>query len=226
MLWAERLFWLAIIASTSLSAAIIFADDGWRALYVTHIFLGCLLAFAFVTPSRAVPAEAQAEPRARWRWAPPALVVGAVAGLFLLVPMMTRAQAAGEARKLHAAAPLPGERIVWGGPRLSGFIVVPDGAPRPTSAPTLSFAEFKTLFDWLGSELGPLDDDVRARAPFALVYGQNVADGVGDAYMVPVSVLERPGVRSWRFRLEPSSGGPVWRQWLHPVAAAEPVATR
>src|SRR6185503_10282830 len=42
MRMAERLFWLAILASTSLSAAIIFADDGWRALYVTHVFLGCL----------------------------------------------------------------------------------------------------------------------------------------------------------------------------------------
>jgi hypothetical protein len=119
--------------------------------------------------------------------------------------------------------PLANEQIVWGGRRLSGFIVVPDAAAHPSSVPTLSLSQFDTLFEWLGSELGPLDDELRARAPFALVFGQNLKDGIGEVYIAPVSALERSDVRAWRFRLENAPDKALWRKWLQPVATAEPV---
>src|SRR5262249_36532768 len=131
----ERSFWLALLVSILLSAAIVYADAGWRALHVTNIFVACFLASAFgvggVIAVRRAPVR-------RWQWQVGATSIAAAAVLLSVAPMLSRAQALREIAAHAAFGPLgPNEEVVLGGRTITGFLVLPDGAARPTSIPAL-----------------------------------------------------------------------------------------
>src|SRR5581483_7109890 len=218
---AERLFWIAVFASVTLSAALIFADDGWRALSVTHIYLACAIAFAFVAPG--VPASERAAHASvaleRRQLRNILVAVAAVAALFILVPVLARAEATREKAALMATGD---EQIVFGGRQLTGFLVIADGAPRPLSTPALTLSEFAAIWEWQGPDLGPLDDNLRRHVPFAVVFGLRPTDGNGAIYVAPPQVLERRDIPVWRFKIEPTSSQERWQSSLSPVAAADP----
>src|SRR5262249_22010413 len=165
---SERWFWLALFLGVLLSAAVIYADDGWRAMHVTHAFAACLLALAFAAPGVvSVPRS----PRWRPQWKAGVAALGVMAVLLLLAPFLSRAQLG---REIAAHPPFgragPSEDIVLGGRAVTGFLVV--AGDRPASIPALHVAEFARLVEGTGieREMGPFLVGVAERAPFAFVF--------------------------------------------------------
>ena len=97
---AERCLWAGFFVSVLVSAAIIYADDGWRALHVTHVLAACFLASAFAAPGVLTIPNRVAS---RSSWQPGAVAMAVAAVLFLAVPMLARQQAQRELA-LHPAA--------------------------------------------------------------------------------------------------------------------------
>jgi hypothetical protein len=193
----ERWFWLAMIASIALSAALTFADDGWRIMHVTHAFEASLLAMAFAAPRVVVVHRVRPM---RWRVGA-AMVVG-MAVLLLLAPMLSRQQMR---RAVAAHAPIgaagANEHIVLGGRGLTGFLVVSDAAARPTDIPALHTAEFAQLIKVTGlePELRQLMGAVAGSGPFAVVFAPRLDRPDGPRiYFAPPRVLEETGAWAWR----------------------------
>jgi hypothetical protein len=196
-----------------LSAAIVYADDGWRALHVTHALVACFLASAF--GARGVVTIRHATPRP-WQWQVGAASIAAAAALFLLAPMLSRAQALREI----AAHPAfdrtgPNEQVVAGGRHITGFLVVADEAERPRSIPALHVSDFIHLLrlGGLENELGPIKAFVE-RVPFALVLAPRIdvpridQKDRSNIFVAPPRILQEPDVWAWRLTMrEPRSSG-------------------
>src|SRR5262249_47263166 len=196
---AERWFWIAMLASMPLSAAIVMKADGWRLLTVTHLFVAAFLALAIAAPritdyKKVVPVM---------RWQPAAVALAAVMLIFVVFPALAHALALHELRA-HPPIPArgPHDEIVTGGRRMSGFLVVPDGELGPRSVPVMQASEFARMVraTHLEGDFAPFLGQVLSRVPFAFV-GAGRMDGPNNTntYIVSPEVLERRDVWAWRF---------------------------
>ena len=220
---AERSFWIAMLGSLPLSAAIVMKADGWRLLTVTHLFVAAFLALAFATPR-----IAEYDRRVLvTRWQPAAIALGAAMILFVIFPTLAHALAL---RELRARPPIPApgpyDEIVTGGRRMSGFLVVPDGEAGSRSVPMMQVSEFARMVRAvpLEGDFDPFLDRVLPRVPFAFVgagrmYGPNNTN----IYIVPPEVLERHDVWGWRFTTRSGAEGKKPWSVLRDVIAAEPL---
>src|SRR5262249_53676624 len=121
-------FWVIVLVSTEMAAAIVLNDDGWRALHVTNILIGCLLALGFATP--AAPASLPVAPL--WRWQAGAVVATCTIALFLTIPYVSHTLMLREIARHPPIAKETGDtHVVLGGRFITGFVVMPDGTDRP-----------------------------------------------------------------------------------------------
>jgi hypothetical protein len=220
----ELTFWILLLLSSAMSAAIILADDGWRALHVTHAFIVCFVAAGFSAPTVVCPRMA-ASPL-RWRYG--ALAIGAVAVLFVVGPGVSRALLA-----VHVSeyAPMGEKRadgimVVPGGRFITGFQVIPDGVARPLNVPTLFVSEFRALVRMTSIEhdFGAFADFAVERAPFAIVVTGRYDDrDQSNIFIAPITLLEQGNVAAWRLQvLQAPPGGAAWTT-LRFVVKAEPI---
>ncbi len=218
---AERWLWAGLFASVLVSAAIIYADDGWRALHVTHVLAAGFWSSAFASPG-VVTALDRVGSRSSWRPGAVALAIAAV--VLLAVPMLARQQALRELARHPALAPVQAnERIVLGGRQVSGFLVVPDDAVLPASPPALRVSDFVRLLHstTLEPEGGALSRDAILKAPFAFVFAPDLLAGAIDLYVAPARLLE--DATAWAWRIELRAHGADARAWktLREVVSAE-----
>ena len=220
---AERTFWIVLCTSIILSSAFFVGDDGWRLLTATHPLLACLLAFGFCAPAAVtLPAS-----RDRWQWQRGGGILVLSAVLFLLVPSLSHTLAR---REIAAHSPLPAvgsdEAIVLGSGRITGFVIIADGATPPRSVPSLDFTEFRKLVEYarLEEEFGPFVAEIASKLPIALVgVGRLDTNDQSHTYVAPPVVLERRDVWAWHLRVRgPTSTEPAWIP-LQEVVAATPV---
>jgi len=219
----ERWFWIAMLASIPVSAAIVMKADGWRLLTVTHLFIAAFIALAFAAPG--IADQRRQVSVARWQSA--AMVVGATMLLFVIFPALPHALALRELRA-HPPIPAPGphDEIVTGGRRMSGFLVVADGQSGPRSVPVMQASEFARMVraTHLEGDFGPFLDQVLPRVPFGFV-GAGRMDGPNNSniYIVSPDVLERRDVWAWRFTTRSWADGEKPWSILRDVVAAEPL---
>jgi hypothetical protein len=220
----ERSLWVAILASIPPSAAVLMLADGWRLLVVTHLFVAAFLALGLAVPGhRGEPAGTTAS----WRWQTGAGALGTALIVLLVIPVFAHVLGLRELRR-HPPIPPPQahEEIVTGGRRMTGFLVLADGTPRPRTVPALYASDFVKLIRWtnLEGDFGPFLRDVLPRVPFAFV-GAGRLDGPNttNIYVVPPEVLERKQVWAWRFSTRTWHAGE--RPWtiLQDVVGAEPL---
>jgi hypothetical protein len=213
---AERSFWLALLASILLSAAIVYADAGWRALHVTNILVAGFLASAFGAAGTVVTLRPLGG--GRWQWQIGAAGIAAATVLVVLAPVLSRAQAMREIAG-HPAfdPPGPNERIVLGGRSITGFLVLPDAADRPTAVPSLHLSDFVSLLRVGGAagDFGPAQAFAE-RVPFALVWSPRIdREAKTDIYVAPPRILQEPDAWAWRLKMpEQPSRDPrvVWKE--------------
>jgi hypothetical protein len=218
----ESTFWILLFLSSAMSAAIILADDGWRALHVTNALIACFLAAGFSAPS--VLAPRSTAPPLRWQLGAGAIAVAAV--LFVVGPTASRTLMSGEASKYRPTGNArTDESIVPGGRFITGFQVIPDGSSRPLHVPTLFVSEFTKLAHMIDieSDFGPFIDLAVRRVPFALVVtGRFDNANQSNIFIAPITVLERRDIATWRFQVRQAPpGGRDWNS-LREAVAAEP----
>ena len=198
---AEQSFWVVLFVSVIMSAAFIYADDGWRVLHVTHVFAACFWSLAFAAPGVVTSPNLAIWPR---RWQSGAALIAVMAALFLVVPMLARELARRELGAHPSFSSLqPNEVVVLGGRHVSGFLVVSDDAVLPTSFPALRISEFVRLvhLTTLEPESGPFSRDVIGRIPFAFVFAPAPSSGLSNLYVASPRLLEEPGVWAWRIKI-------------------------
>jgi hypothetical protein len=220
----ELTFWALVWASIVASASIVYFDDGARTLAASHPLIALFFAMGMGDPAASAPAEQRAPSRLSGYGALGLIVTAA---LFICIPWMAhRFAAAGE----MAGNPLlqkPAEAFVFGGRRMTGFLVVADGQPLRSDIPSLHFADFDAMIARSDMELyQDLIHPVIPTLPFGFVFAPRLEKDVQslNQFIVPAEVLERPDVPSWRFQLKswgyrPTAGyGELWSY----VTKAEP----
>lgn len=231
----ERTLWIGIGMTVLASASLLWRDDGWRALHVTNIFLAFFFASAFAVPLRNTR-------EVRW-----SSFSSVRFGLLLLTAMMTSLVLApalsrwfGERSNVrNLVSDIGGHhQTVLGGSKVTGFLVVPDGAEKSTLTPTMSISEFRRLViaTQLEVSLGEFLEYGTQHLPFAFVVGPRVDSPVfnigvrldspylgSPIYIAPPKVLLDKDVWAWRFRLQQRASTARYSYVLQEVIEAEPI---
>jgi hypothetical protein len=221
LLWAvrtmnavERSFWALLWTSILASSCFIYFDDGPRALAASHPMMALFFAIGMSSPALAAAALPQLSLRLRYGWA--GLATAAV--LFICVPWMAYRFSA--IHTLVNAAPLQkeGQAFVFGGRRMTGFLVVEDGKPLRSDAPSIHLAQFATIIRESNLEFyQDLIHPVLPPLPFGFVFAPRLEKGSSSLYqyIVPAEVIERRDIGAWHFDLKrwgyrPGGYGEYW----------------
>jgi hypothetical protein len=210
----ELSFWTLVWASVLASSCFIYFDDGPRALAGSHPIMAMFFALGM---SSTALAPAKPSPRsAPARFGSGLIIAAAV--LFVCIPWM--AYRFSSIHTLVKAAPFvkKNEVFVFGGRRMSGFLVVPDDVPLRSDIPSLHLAEFEATLTQSGLEdYQDLINPIMPPLPFGFVFAPRVEKGGASVYqyIVPPQVLERRDVPAWHFDLKrwgykPGGYGEYW----------------
>lgn len=197
----EFAFWLCLWTSITLSAAIVYFDDGTRVLASSQPLIELFFAMGITSP---VLASLEMQPRpkmVRYGWAGLLLIIS----LFFCMPWAVYRFFPANAAVGGELAPTPGEAVVYGGRRMSGFLVVDDGVPLRHDLPTLHLRDFKAIIQQSGVEAyQKLIDPTTPPLPFGFIFAPRLERGVPSLsqFIVPIEVMERHDVPVWRFHLK------------------------
>jgi hypothetical protein len=110
---------------------------------------------------------------------------------------------------LHAIAPMAvaaeemktNQQIVFGGSRVTGVLVVPDGTEPPVGVPTISYSKFSKVIEQSNVQIyQPLITPVHPTLPFAFVVAPRRETGTVSSYQLiaPPEILLEKDVHSWK----------------------------
>jgi hypothetical protein len=212
--YLERSFWLTLLVSAALSAAIIM-QDGRRAMVVTDALIAWFLALGFSAPAVVTQRD---NTLARWRWQTGAAVLAMIAAVFLLVPAFSRVLAESEIASHGPVGPFAEDKhVVAGGRQISGFLVIADEADNGTGPPALPWSKFVKLIGMtrLEDEFGPFLKDLADKTPFALATGiRLIGPRYLTLYIAPAKMIEQRDAWAWRLTLVPlePNSSPIFRR--------------
>ncbi len=219
--WKERTFWLLLCASLTVSAGFVFFDDGERVLAVSQPLIALFLATGFVNPlSKAGDA---AYDRRLPLYGSAGLVLAAVS--FAVVPGISHWVSSAYVAKAPESP--TNDAFVFGGKRMSGFLVVANGDPLRSDIPTIHLSDFEAIVKKSDVEhyYQGLLHPVMPPLPFGFMFSPRAEKGAfsNTEYIVPAEVMERQDVPVWRFKFEPWRHKPdtSGNYWVH-VTDAEP----
>ena len=210
----ETAFWLLFVLSLTASAALIFADEGWRAMHATWPFVALFASLGFVSPlTTSLPSQ---RPLVSRRGA--GYLIGAIAALTLVAPAAAQLWDGNELRRLGQSAALPSEKpsAVLAGSTVTGFLVIPDDAQVPKNVPALKLSVFFQMAKDLRMPLhyGDFLGTAGARVPFALFDAARLdqTDDQGCLYIASPDILVG-NAAAWRVvlgdRISAGNAAPV-----------------
>lgn len=193
----ELTFWALLWVSIMGSSAFIYFDDGARALAASHPMMALFFALGLSSRTRTstVPPLHSRLPRNGF--------IGLVVAATLLVCVPWAAHRFSPWKLEIVSLPsTPDEAFVFGGRRMSGFLVVHNDQPLRMDIPSIHFADFAALTAQSGVE--QYQDLLRPTPPslpFGFVFAPALQRGYGSEpiYIVPPEVVERPEVPAWHF---------------------------
>jgi hypothetical protein len=197
----ELRFWMLLWASILASSSLIYFDDGTRVLAASHPLIALFFTMGF---SNSVSLQGQRplpSGSSRYGW----LGLAIVAALFVCVPWVTHRFSPIGAMAGDTLLPKQDEALVFGGRRMSGFLVIEDGLPLRNDVPALHLADFDSIIEQSGVEFyRGLIHPVMPPLPFGFVFTPRLEKGFisTSTYLVPPEVLERRDVAVWRFQLK------------------------
>lgn len=209
----ELSFWGLLWASIAASMAMIYFDGTSRALAASHPLMVMFFALGMSTPGAPFAA---ASPRLRMsRYGAAGLITAAL--LFVCVPWMAHRFFSPEGYVDAVPSDKKNEAFVFGGRRMSGFLVVDNGLPLRKEVPSIHLSDFEAFISLGGMETyQDLVHPVSPALPFGFVTAPRLERGIGSGsmYIVPPEVLERRDVPAWHFDLKrwgrPSAYGEYW----------------
>ncbi len=210
----ELVFWALLWASIVASSAIVYFDDGARVLAASHQLIALFFAMGMVNP--ALCASTVQEDRLLTGCGLLGLVLAAA--LFVCVPWI--GHKVDNQKYSHDLKRSQDGAIVFGGRRMSGFLVIADGESLRTDTSSIHFADFKAIVTQAGIYQILLEPFTPA-LPFGFVFASRMERGAvaPSLFLVPADVLERHDVEMWHFVFDPDRGRPSL--WPY-VTKAEP----
>ena len=192
----------------------VYFDDGSRTLAASHPLMALFFAMGLSSPvlaARKAPSLSRLS-----RYGSLGLIV--TAALFVCVPWMAHRFSPISAMGGNNLVPKRDEAFVFGGRRMSGFLVVEDGLPLRSDVPTLHLADFDAIIEQSGVEsYQGLLHPVTPPLPFGFVFAPRLEKGFisSNQFIVPAEVIERRDVPVWRFQLKrwgykPGGYGDYW----------------
>jgi hypothetical protein len=210
----ELTFWTLLWASVVVSSSVIYFEDGARALAASHPLIALFFAMGMSSPVLAPAASPSSSRLSRYG----ALGLIAAAALFVCIPWMAHRFSPIEAMVGENLLQKQGEAFVFGGRRMSGFLVVEDGMPLRNDVPSLHLADFDSIIRQSSVEFyQELIHPVMPPLPFGFVFAPRLEKGSTSRfqYIVPAEVVERRDIPAWHFQLErwgykPNGYGEYW----------------
>jgi hypothetical protein len=217
----ELSFWALLWASIAASSSLIYYDDGPRTLAASHPLIALFFAMGMSSPASA---PAASSPRSRLsQYGLVGLIVAAL--LFVCVPWMAHHFFAMGRWANATALQKQDEAFVFGGRRMSGFLVVDGGMPLRNDVPSIHLSEFEALLRQTGvQQYQDLIRPVLPPLPFGFVFAPRLEKGSlsSSLYVVPSEVVERRDVPAWHFNLKRWDHKPGRVEYWSYVTKAEP----
>lgn len=216
----EVAFWLLIGAGIWASAAFVYFDDGMRAMSSSYPFVVALVACGMTTPGVVLPVR-RGNDRVLLRCGAGTLALAAV--LFFAVPWLAH-----EGRRMRDPATVvqsQHEHLIFGGRRITGFLVVPDGEALRSDVPSVHISDFSEIVRLSNIEIYQgLVQPETPPLPFGFVAAPRMEKGAASVhmYIVPPEVMLRRAVPGWRLSVT------EWQRkhysYWYLVTGAEPIA--
>jgi len=219
----ELAFWILLWVSIIASASMVYGDEGSRVLAASHPLIALFFAIGISSPVLA-PVITPSRPKLS-RYG--ALGLIATAALFVCVPWIAYRFSPIEVVASDSLLRKHDEALVFGGRRISGFLVVADSAPLRNDVPTLHLADFDALIKRSHVEsYQELLHPVVPPLPFGFVFAPRLESGSASSYqyIVPADVVERREVSAWRFQFKRWGYKPSgYHEYWFYVSKAEPL---
>jgi hypothetical protein len=208
----EASFWALFFASLIGSAALLFADDGWRVMHSTWPFVALFISFGFTYPLRSRSAMST-EPLISARAG--ASLITVLIALIVAAPAVARAWPGAELmRSAQAGRPHTGQSAIFEGRSVTGIVVVADDVVVPDNVAGLHASQFVRLAKDLELEqvYGKFVDRAMARLPFALITAARI--DVQDDHqawnfvLAPPEILTNGPQRAWLVEFATPTGKP------------------
>jgi hypothetical protein len=221
----ELAFWALLGGSIAASAGVVYFDDGRRVLVASYPLVAVFLAMGLRDSLPRLPA-ACANP---WLFSRILIATVVLLGACGLAPFLAHALRTTEPLTQIDWQPSANEHVVFGGRRLAGFLVIPDGDPFRDDVPSMHMSDFRRIIASTGYERrqGLVNPDA-PQLPFGFVIAARVEKAATSRfiYIAPPDVLTRRDVPAWRLRItdwhrkpSPYWFAPFW-YW---AVTAEPV---
>jgi hypothetical protein len=220
----ELTFWALVWASIVASSSMVYFDDGSRTLAVSHPLIALFFAIGLSNPL-SVPEEASSRPRLARHGS---LGLIAAAALLVCVPWIAHRLSPIGAMGANGLTEKQDEAFVFGGRRMSGFLVIENHLPLRSDVPTLHLADFEAIIAQGGVESDQeLLHPVSPPLPFGFVFAPDFAKGPvrSNIFIVPADVVERRSIPAWHFSLKPwhhNNPNAQSGDWWFYVTKAEP----
>ncbi len=198
----EIAFWALLLASITVSSAVIYFDDGTRVLAASHPLMALFLAMGLGSQQLAAlrkDLEAKLVQIGSF-----GLIVAAA--ILLAVPWISYRLSPLDKDQLLSLHSGQNDAFVWGGREMSGFLIVSDEVPLRADIPSLHFSEFQAIVNQSGMEqyFAVLHPTAPA-TPFGFVFTPRLDIVRSGIFIVPAAVPERPDVSMWHFEMTGSS---------------------
>jgi hypothetical protein len=217
----ELSFWVLLWASIVASSSLIYYDDGPRTLAASHPLIALFFAIGMSSPASTPATESPRFRLSRYGWTG----LTAAALLFVCLPWMAHRFSSGGGLVNAAPPQKKDEAFVFGGRRMSGFLVVSQGMPLRNDVPSIHLSEFEGILRQSGIEqYQDLIQPVLPPLPFGFVFAPHLEKGSVRAplYIVPPEVLERRDVPAWHFYFKRWGYKPGYGEYWFYVTKAEP----
>ncbi|MBR1142363.1 hypothetical protein [Bradyrhizobium sp. AUGA SZCCT0431] len=189
---AETLFWLFSMLAIWVSSAFVYYDDGMRVMTGSYPLIATLVVSGLFT--RDIQTVTEMERPARQWWG------GLAAALLLLlsIPWIEHRVS----RPAITAKAVPNQQLVFGGKRISGFLVVADDQPLRKDVPSLHLTEFAKIVALSNNEIyQPLLKEKVPQLPFGFIVAPRMEAGLdsNNQFIVPAHVMLDQKVKAWKF---------------------------
>ena len=218
----ELSFWALLWVSIVSSAALVFFDDGSRVLAATQPLMALFFAMGVSSPVLTAPTEMNSRGRLSQFGLGSLLLAGV---LFISVPWVAHRFSPVSALGGDGLLSKDGEAFVFGGRRISGFLVVEDSSPLRDDLPTIHLADFEAIIQQSNVEhYQELLHPVTPPLPFGFIIAPRLEKNVSsyNQFIVPAEVIEHLEVPAWHFYLTEWLRKPDKYNYWYYVTKAEP----
>ena len=223
--WREASFWLLAIISIIVSSMFVYFDDGLRTMSASFPILALFWIRGLQQPQIKV---SERPPSGRKLVITAGLIAAGITicclGPALAIQFIQKAPLSPD------YVPDSDHHYIYGGRRMSGILVVPDGDQPPKSAPSMTLSNFKALMRVAGVEhyQGLVLDGAPPPVPFAFIYAPRAEPralrrGGEHSYIVPSEVFLDKAVPIWRLTITDWHRKPGMDNFWYLVTRADPL---